>query len=386
MHGWCSGAPGIGLARLSSAEIVAQSSIDVERAARATVAAGLGRRDHLCCGNLGRAAFLVEAARHFDDRDLYAAAAIWSVRLSTAQRPAARSRWSTTTAPRRITSASFRARPESAFSCCGSHTPTCFPSHCSSSSGFHRPGTALAEPIPGASRGCTRRRRHSVRDGWRRRGRSERSPVQPDRTELQGPAAPRNDVSGPGGEQPRQVGAPPLDKARGGEVSPDILGRHELENVEPGERCPVILRARNRIDEVLDSGKGNRGPHTTGSENPEHAGQVCADISCVTDSSFTTRSNDAAGRVMALRSVVVGTGQPGPRVWRLRWRARRGQARLRVRSRRSRTYGRRAGEVAVPADVEHARVPSPRARPSTRRAFARSRESRWVCTSASQTP
>ena len=75
MHGWCSGAPGIGLARLSSAGIVAQSSIDVERAARATLAAGLGRRDHLCCGNLGRAAFLVAAARHLDDHDLYAAAA-----------------------------------------------------------------------------------------------------------------------------------------------------------------------------------------------------------------------------------------------------------------------------------------------------------------------
>jgi lantibiotic modifying enzyme len=75
MHGWCSGAPGIGLARLSSAKMVRQSSIDLERAARGTLAAGLGCRDHLCCGNFGRAAFLVEAARHLDDYALCAAAA-----------------------------------------------------------------------------------------------------------------------------------------------------------------------------------------------------------------------------------------------------------------------------------------------------------------------
>jgi lantibiotic modifying enzyme len=75
MLGWCSGAPGVGLARLSSVKTVAQSSIDVGRAARATQTAGLGRRDHLCCGNFGRAAFLFEAARQLDDHELHAAAA-----------------------------------------------------------------------------------------------------------------------------------------------------------------------------------------------------------------------------------------------------------------------------------------------------------------------
>jgi hypothetical protein len=58
------------------------------------------------------------------------------------------------------------------------------------------------------------------------------------------------------------IGEPPLDKTRVREVRTDVLGRHELGNVEPGESCPVLLD-RNRIDEVLDSGKGNRGPHTT---------------------------------------------------------------------------------------------------------------------------
>ena len=75
MLGWCTGAPGIGLARLSAIELVPQASADVAIAARATVAAGPGRRDHVCCGNLGRAAFLVAAAQQRQDPDLAAAAA-----------------------------------------------------------------------------------------------------------------------------------------------------------------------------------------------------------------------------------------------------------------------------------------------------------------------
>ena len=76
MLGWCSGAPGIGLARLSAIGLVPQAAADVAIAARATVAAGPGRRDHLCCGNVGRAAFLVAAAGRLRDPDLTAAAAV----------------------------------------------------------------------------------------------------------------------------------------------------------------------------------------------------------------------------------------------------------------------------------------------------------------------
>ena len=55
--------------------LVPQASADVAIAARATVAAGPGRRDHVCCGNLGRAAFLVAAAQQRQDPDLAATAA-----------------------------------------------------------------------------------------------------------------------------------------------------------------------------------------------------------------------------------------------------------------------------------------------------------------------
>ena len=75
MFGWCNGAPGIGLARLSATALLPRATEDVAIAARATVTAGRGRRDNLCCGNLGRAAFLAAAGEHRHDHSLSAAAA-----------------------------------------------------------------------------------------------------------------------------------------------------------------------------------------------------------------------------------------------------------------------------------------------------------------------
>jgi type 2 lantibiotic biosynthesis protein LanM len=62
--GWCHGAPGIALARMRALQLApghrdaAQWRWDLEAAAAATMAAPLGETDHLCCGNLGRAAVL----------------------------------------------------------------------------------------------------------------------------------------------------------------------------------------------------------------------------------------------------------------------------------------------------------------------------------------
>lgn len=62
---WCHGAPGIGLARLCCHQAAALPGvIDEAATAMATTQRHLlGRLDHLCCGNLGRADTLLEAAR-----------------------------------------------------------------------------------------------------------------------------------------------------------------------------------------------------------------------------------------------------------------------------------------------------------------------------------
>jgi lantibiotic modifying enzyme len=67
MGGWCSGAPGIGLARLSAPGAPGDGHIrrDIDAAlAFTTNPANLpGARDHLCCGLSGGVDFLLEAAR-----------------------------------------------------------------------------------------------------------------------------------------------------------------------------------------------------------------------------------------------------------------------------------------------------------------------------------
>jgi type 2 lantibiotic biosynthesis protein LanM len=67
---WCYGRSGIGLARLGMAEYVSDDRVErgFDRAIRGAPSTGLGDRDHLCCGNAGRAEFLLEAQRRRGER------------------------------------------------------------------------------------------------------------------------------------------------------------------------------------------------------------------------------------------------------------------------------------------------------------------------------
>lgn len=64
MAGWCSGAPGIGLARIAGLDRLNSDAArkDIENAIAFTLNYPLDSSDHVCCGNSGRVDFLVEAA------------------------------------------------------------------------------------------------------------------------------------------------------------------------------------------------------------------------------------------------------------------------------------------------------------------------------------
>ena len=64
MAGWCSGAPGIGLALIAGLDSQNCDSVrkDTENALAFTLNYPLDSSDHICCGNSGRLDFLIEAA------------------------------------------------------------------------------------------------------------------------------------------------------------------------------------------------------------------------------------------------------------------------------------------------------------------------------------
>jgi len=64
MSAWCHGGPGIGLGRVSGLRWLDSSEIrhDVEAALASVSKSGIGGKDGLCCGNLGRADLLLAAA------------------------------------------------------------------------------------------------------------------------------------------------------------------------------------------------------------------------------------------------------------------------------------------------------------------------------------
>ena len=72
MAAWCHGAPGIALARACSRPYVADEGLlaEIGAASRATMEAPRGRRDHLCCGNLGRADVLLTVGQTLEDAAL----------------------------------------------------------------------------------------------------------------------------------------------------------------------------------------------------------------------------------------------------------------------------------------------------------------------------
>ncbi len=66
MHGWCNGAPGIGLARLPWRALDRQTAAEVDIALATTRARAFGAQDHLCCGTLGRIEVLLRAGELLD--------------------------------------------------------------------------------------------------------------------------------------------------------------------------------------------------------------------------------------------------------------------------------------------------------------------------------
>lgn len=77
MHGYCSGAPGIGLALLGCAEyspLLPNHAEDLDRALHACLTIPIQFRDHLCCGNGAAVDFLLEAGSRLNRDDLTQAA------------------------------------------------------------------------------------------------------------------------------------------------------------------------------------------------------------------------------------------------------------------------------------------------------------------------
>jgi type 2 lantibiotic biosynthesis protein LanM len=76
MCSWCHGAPGIGLARVATLDILDTPEIrqDIEAAITTTLNYGLSDIDHLCCGNMGRVEFLFTAGRKLNRPELVEAA------------------------------------------------------------------------------------------------------------------------------------------------------------------------------------------------------------------------------------------------------------------------------------------------------------------------
>jgi len=70
---WCHGRPGIGLARLGVADLVADDRVerDVQRALAGCDSEPAVVCDHLCCGTFGRVEFLIEAARRTGDEQYH---------------------------------------------------------------------------------------------------------------------------------------------------------------------------------------------------------------------------------------------------------------------------------------------------------------------------
>jgi lantibiotic modifying enzyme len=84
MTGWCHGAPGIGLARLTALPVLDTEVIqrDIDVALRTTQRVGGQGVDHLCCGTAGRIDVLLTAAHKLRRPDWHAAAqqlAAWMV-------------------------------------------------------------------------------------------------------------------------------------------------------------------------------------------------------------------------------------------------------------------------------------------------------------------
>jgi lantibiotic modifying enzyme len=72
MTAWCHGAPGLGLARALALDVMSDEEILAEIGSAVTTTLGAERHssDHLCCGNLGRADFLLTVGRRLQKSEL----------------------------------------------------------------------------------------------------------------------------------------------------------------------------------------------------------------------------------------------------------------------------------------------------------------------------
>ncbi len=85
MVSWCHGAPGIGLARRGGLSMLdtPQVRADIDVAVKTTRAFGARGVDHLCCGTLGRAEFLLEASERLARPELQETAFGWVAEMLT---------------------------------------------------------------------------------------------------------------------------------------------------------------------------------------------------------------------------------------------------------------------------------------------------------------
>jgi type 2 lantibiotic biosynthesis protein LanM len=81
MHTWCHGAPGIGLGRAICADGRRTNRDDLETALRTTLRYGVGGRDGLCCGALGRADLFVVKAVMDEDEAAEKRAREWAAKV-----------------------------------------------------------------------------------------------------------------------------------------------------------------------------------------------------------------------------------------------------------------------------------------------------------------
>jgi lantibiotic modifying enzyme len=87
MGGWCSGAPGIGLARLAALPFLDNQQIrtDIENALEYVLSTGMEseKNDHLCCGHASGIDFLIEAAVQLNRPELFGSVREYVSRMIT---------------------------------------------------------------------------------------------------------------------------------------------------------------------------------------------------------------------------------------------------------------------------------------------------------------
>jgi len=109
MTAWCHGAPGIGLARVLSLDVLRNQEIlgEIEVAMRTTAELRGGEWDHLCCGGLGRADALLTVGTRLGSRVLVEAA--HTVANATVRRAAKNGHFNVPSTPfeRRVVAPSF---------------------------------------------------------------------------------------------------------------------------------------------------------------------------------------------------------------------------------------------------------------------------------------